>query len=102
MIGDSFRRRFLSDRPMATFAKLAVLSILVGAVLSFLNVSPLMVWQALGDGVRDLVTEIVESAGDIIVRIASYLAIGAAIVAPIWLIIRVFVVPGSDASKDES
>jgi len=93
MIGRFLKNRFLSDRPVLTLTELAIASVFVGAALAFFRVSPIMVWRYVAEGVADFVSLIAGSASEVITTILGYLALGAAIVVPIYILIRIFVRP---------
>lgn len=80
--------RFFGRDPGRTALKLIVVSILVGGALSFLGLSPFRFWRSVIDGVRNLISAIGDSFGEIVVNLATYLVLGAVIVVPIWLISR--------------
>jgi hypothetical protein len=76
--------RFLGDSPLRVLLKLAVLSFIVGFVMTSFGWSPLDVWYALREAVLD-VWRLGFSAID---RFLGYFLLGAAIVVPAFLIIR--------------
>lgn len=67
---------------LATVVKLVVASILVGAVMAYLDVQPLEVWRWLADRARDVLADI----GTYASRALTYLLLGAVVVVPIWLL----------------
>lgn len=67
---------------LATVVKLVVASILVGAVMAYLDVQPLEVWRWLADRVGDVLADIRTYAS----RALTYLLLGAVVVVPIWLL----------------
>ena len=71
-----------------TIVQLVVASIFVGAILALFDLSPVKFWKGLFESVRDLLSVIGESFGEIVVNLATYLILGAAIVVPVWLIAR--------------
>jgi hypothetical protein len=78
--------RFFGGSPLAVLFRLALLSILVGVVLSALDID-----------LRNLVPRLIAllraiwSMGfDAVRRLWEYLVLGAIIVVPIWLIMRLF------------
>lgn len=87
--------RFFGGSPLAVLLKLAVVSVVAGIVLS-----------AMGYDVRDFL-EIVPRIIDSLYRfwyywadsIVGWFILGAAVVIPIWLIIRVFKYLGGDGKK---
>jgi hypothetical protein len=78
--------RFLGDSPFRVFVKLAIISIIVGVVMRSFG------WSAL-DVVRKiqaLITRIWNMGFDAIGQFADYLIVGAAIVIPAFLLLRLF------------
>jgi hypothetical protein len=67
---------------LATVVKLVVASILVGAVMAYLDVQPLEVWRWLADRVGDVLADIRTYAS----RALTYFLLGAVVVVPIWLL----------------
>lgn len=68
-----------------TIIKLAVLSFVVGIVLWASGIDPLDLWLNLGDTIRNIWTVTIEFfrwAG-------KYMILGAIVVVPIWLVLRV-------------
>ena len=88
MADEDLKSRFMGKSPGRTIIQLVVASIFVGAALALFDISPLNFWRGLFDGVKDLLSVIGDSFGEIIGNLATYLFLGAAIVIPIWLITR--------------
>lgn len=99
MIGQWLKRRVFNGRPATTILQLAVASIFVGAVLHWGGISPLSVWRWIGQGARDAVAFVVERGASLFGEIGMYLALGAAIVVPVWLIARLIVRPARPAPE---
>jgi hypothetical protein len=76
--------RFLGGSPVAVFFRLLFASILVGAFLVWLDISPFQIF----DNLRRLVDYIWSLGFDAVREIGRYIAAGAIIVVPIWLILR--------------
>ena len=76
--------RFLGGSPGRVILRLVLMSLLVGLVLSAFNIHPLDIF----DGIRNLVHRIYQMGFDTIEHIAGYFLLGAAVVVPIWLVIR--------------
>ena len=74
---------------MRTIIQLVVLSIIVGAIFSFLNIGPQEFWSGVFTSVRNVIATLGDNIGEATATLAAYLFIGAAIVIPIWLIARV-------------
>lgn len=77
--------RFLGDTPLRTVVKLAIISFVVGVVMTALDLSVLDIF----DGVRDFIVRIWNMGFAAIEKFASYFLIGAAVVVPAFLIIRI-------------
>lgn len=79
-------RRFLGGAPGAVLGKLALLSVLVGALLSAVRFNPVELFYSM---VRAAGSAVGVAAG-IVDAIVHYFLIGLIVVAPIWLILRVY------------
>jgi hypothetical protein len=82
--------RFFGGSPLAVLLRLVVISFVVGVILSALGVSPFDIL----DGLRDLAWRIYMYGFDSIEWIVHYFLLGAVIVFPIWLVIRLFKTAG--------
>lgn len=78
--------RFLGDSPLRVFLKLLVISFLVGVVMSTFGWSPLDVFRQL----QDFVLDIWNMGFSAIERVAGYILLGAAIVIPAFILLRLF------------
>ena len=76
--------RFLGDSPLRVFLKLLVVSFLVGIVMSAFGWSPFDIL----DAVRDTVLRIWYMGFATVDRFFGYLLLGAAIVIPAFIILR--------------
>ena len=76
--------RFLGDTPLRVFIRLLVLSFIVGLVLSALNIHPLQVYE----WIERLALRIYDMGFAVIGDALRYLLIGAMIVVPAFLIMR--------------
>lgn len=76
--------QFLGDTPGRTLVKLAVISFVVGIIMSALNFTPIEVWYA----IEDFFIKIYQLGFDAIWRIARYFVWGAFVVVPIFLLMR--------------
>ena len=81
--------RFLGGSPLAVLAKLVLLSILIGVVLSALGLDP---WDIVSS-IRRLIRNIWDMGFDAINFVWRYFLLGAVIVIPIWLIMRLLNAP---------
>ena len=84
MSDDSPSRRFLGDAPGRVALRLIVLSIVVGIVMATFGIDPLDVvfW------LRDSFHELWEMGFTAVERAGRYLLLGAVVVIPIWLVLR--------------
>jgi hypothetical protein len=83
MNGD-FVTRFFGGSPAGVLLRLVVISFVVGIVLNALGVSPFDIIN----GLRELAWRIYMLGFDSIEWIVRYFLLGAVIVFPIWLIVR--------------
>ncbi len=82
--------RFFGGSPLAVLLRLVAISFVVGIILSALGVSPFDIVN----GLRDFVWRLYMYGFDSIEWIVRYFLLGAVIVFPIWLVIRLFKVGG--------
>lgn len=68
---------------IATLIKLLVASLVVGLVLSALDVTPWQMFEDLGGSVR----EVVNAGREFFTWALRYILLGAVVVVPIWLVI---------------
>ncbi len=86
-------RDFLGGSPSGVALRLAVISILVGVLLSFLGITPRNFFHVI-DGFARHVYDLGFGA---ITWVLEYLVLGAMLVIPIWLLLRFLRArPGSD------
>jgi hypothetical protein len=76
--------RFFGGPPLSVIFRLILLSILIGVILQVLGLDPLNII----DSLRRLLLDVWDMGFDAIRRLWRYLMLGAAIVVPVWLIIR--------------
>ncbi len=88
MANDKTNSRFFGKGVARTAVQLIIASIIVGAIFSFLGLGALEFWRGIFETVKNLLSAIGESFGEIALNLITYLIIGAAIVVPIWLIAR--------------
>lgn len=77
--------QFLGDTPSRTLVKLAVISFVVGIIMSALNFTPVEVWYA----IRDFFTRIYDLGFEAFGRIGKYFVYGAMVVIPIFVLTRI-------------
>lgn len=76
--------RFLGDTPGRTIVKLVVISFVVGIIMSALDFTPYEVWIA----IRDFFIRLYDLGFEAIWKIARYFVLGALVVVPIFVILR--------------
>jgi hypothetical protein len=76
--------RFFGGPPLSVLLRLALLSILVGVILEALGFDP---WNIL-DSIQRLAQHIWDMGFDAVRFLWRYLLLGAVIVVPIWLVLR--------------
>ncbi len=76
--------RFLGDSPLRVLIKLVVVSFLVGVVMHAFGWSPVDIAY----GIRDFFLDIWNMGFRAIERFAGYLLLGAAIVVPAFILLR--------------
>ena len=79
-----FVHRFLGGPPLAVLGRLVLLSILVGVILAAIGFDP---WNII-ESVRALIVHIWTIGFDIMRWLWRYFLLGAVIVVPIWLLVR--------------
>jgi len=76
--------RFFGGPPLSVAVRIILLSILVGVILSALGLDPWNIWRSL----ERLIRTIWDMGFDAIVWVWRYFLLGAILVVPIWLIVR--------------
>jgi hypothetical protein len=82
--GNSALARFFGGPPLSVIFRLVLLSIIIGVILEVLGLDPLHII----DSLRSLFLRIWDMGFDAVRWVCRYLLLGAAIVVPIWLIVR--------------
>jgi hypothetical protein len=80
----SYVTRFFGGPPLSVIFRLLLLSILIGVILEVLGLDP---WNVI-DSLRRLVLRIWDMGFDAVRWLWRYLLLGAALVVPIWLVVR--------------
>jgi len=81
--------RFFGGPPLAVIFKLVLLSVLVGLVLTVLGLDPFNIIRS----IEDLLRWIWDMGFDVFVRLWRYFLLGAVLVVPVWLLVRLARVP---------
>lgn len=88
--------RFFGGNPGVVFIRLAVISLIVGIILSALGLSPYDIINSF----KTLIQRIYEMGFDAIEWVFRYFLLGAVIVFPVWFIARIFKVAGKDNDNE--
>jgi hypothetical protein len=86
---DDRMARWVGGSPLAVIGRLALVSILVGVILAALGLDP---WNIL-ESIRLIAQRFWEMGFDAVRWLWRYFLLGAVIVVPIWLIIRLVNAP---------
>ena len=84
MMANDAVNRFFGGSPLSVLVRLVLLSILVGVILSAIGLDPFDIWRSL----ERLVRSIWNMGWDAIDWAFRYFLLGAVIVIPIWLLVR--------------
>ncbi|MCI0736351.1 MAG: DUF6460 domain-containing protein [Beijerinckiaceae bacterium] len=82
--GDTALTRFLGGSPGSVFLRLLFVSLIVGAFLMWLDIRPMDIFR----GLKQLIDRVWSLGFDAIREIADFILAGAAIVVPVWLVLR--------------
>lgn len=77
--------RFLGGSPGSVLAKLIFLSLLVGAFMHYLDITPIGLIQ----GLFDWISSVLDLSLDTVKEVGLWVVYGAVIVVPLWLLTRV-------------
>src|SRR5215475_6948605 len=80
----NYVNRFFGGPPLSVIFRLILLSILIGVILQVLGLDP---WNII-DSLRRLVLRVWDMGFDAVRWVWRYLLLGAVVVVPIWLIVR--------------
>ncbi|MCB8822736.1 DUF6460 domain-containing protein [Microvirga rosea] len=78
--------RFLGGSPGSVLVKLIFLSLLVGAFMAFLDITPF----GLIEGIYHWLRSLLGLSMDTVMEIGRWILYGAIIVVPLWVIARLF------------
>jgi Family of unknown function (DUF6460) len=78
--------RFIGGSRASVLAKLIFLSLLVGAFMAFLEITPF----GLIEGLFDWVRSVLDLSLDTVKDVGLWILYGAIIVVPLWLLTRLF------------
>jgi hypothetical protein len=88
-MANGYVNRFLGGSPLAVIFRLVLLSILVGVILEVLGLEPWNIFESL----QRLARRVWDMGFDAVRWLGRYLLIGAIVVVPIWLILRIVRAP---------
>jgi hypothetical protein len=78
--------RFIGGSPGSVLAKLIFLSLLVGAFMAFLDITPFGLLEGLFNWIRS----VFDLSLDTVKEIGLWILYGAVIVVPLWILTRLF------------
>ena len=81
--------RFFGGPPLSVIFRLVLLSILVGVILKVLGLDPFNIMRS----IEDLIRFVWDLGFDAVVWLWRYFLLGAVMVVPIWLIVRLLRAP---------
>jgi cell division protein FtsL len=84
--------RFFGGNPALVLLRLVILSLIVGVVLAALGFSPYDLLQ----NIRDLAQRIYDMGFTAVEKAFRYFLLGAVIVFPVWVVMRVFKMLGRE------
>ncbi len=88
--------RFFGGNPALVLLRLVILSLIVGVVLAALGFSPFEIL----DSLRRLVARIYDMGFAAVEKAFRYFLLGAVIVFPVWLVMRLLKIAGRTPSGD--
>ena len=89
---NSYVSRFFGGPPLSVIFRLVLLSILIGVILQVLGLDP---WNII-ESLRRLVVRVWDMGFDAVRWLWRYLLLGAVVVVPIWVIVRLMRVAKGD------
>ena len=90
-MANSALQRFLGGPPVAVFLRLLFVSLVVGALLVWLDIRPFQIFNAL----QRFVNRLWMMGWDAVRDVAQYIIAGAVIVLPVWLVMRLLSMRGA-------
>jgi hypothetical protein len=78
--------RILGGSPGSVLVKLIFLSLLVGAFMAFLDITPF----GLVEGIYNWLRSLLGLSLDTVIEVGRWILYGAIIVVPLWLVARLF------------
>ena len=90
-MASSALQRFLGGPPTAVFLRLLFVSLVVGALLVWLDIRPVEIFNAL----QRFVNRLWQMGWGAVRDVVQYVIAGAVIVVPVWLVMRLFNMRGA-------
>ena len=90
-MASSALQRFIGGAPTAVFLRLLFVSLVVGALLIWLDIRPFEIFNAL----QRFVNRLWMMGWDAVRDVAQYILAGAVIVIPVWFVMRLFSMRGA-------
>src|SRR6516162_4095292 len=84
-MANNYLNRFFGGPPLSVIFRLILLSILIGVILEVIGLDP---WNII-ESLKRLVLHISDMGFDAVRWLWRYLLLGAAVVVPIWLVVRI-------------
>jgi hypothetical protein len=84
-MANDYLNRFFGGPPLSVIFRLILLSILIGVILEVIGLDP---WNII-ESLKRLVLHIWDMGFDAVRWLWRYLLLGAAVVVPIWLVVRI-------------
>ena len=84
-MANNYINRFFGGPPLSVIVRLILLSILIGVILEVIGLDP---WNII-ESLKRLVLHIWDMGFDAVRWLWRYLLLGAAVVVPIWLVVRI-------------
>jgi hypothetical protein len=84
-MANNYLNRLFGGPPLSVIFRLILLSILIGVILEIIGLDP---WNLI-ESLKRLVLHIWDMGFDAVRWLWRYLLLGAAVVVPIWLVVRV-------------
>ncbi|MFC3694850.1 DUF6460 domain-containing protein [Chenggangzhangella methanolivorans] len=88
--GSGTMTRIFGGSPLGVLIRLALLCVIVGLILDQLDLNAFELFRWVADEIENLI----RNSADVLRLIGRYFLIGAAVVIPIWIVMRVLNVGG--------
>jgi hypothetical protein len=79
-------QRFMGGSPLGVLVRLIFISLLVGAGMAFLGLTPANIYESVVRFIRSLGTLGLGALGDV----GQWIVAGAIVVVPVWVLMRLF------------